>query len=160
MAIAPQILPVPHRPPRGRGRPRTEGVTRPPCPRGHEGSVQLNGYILSRSTAHERPRYRCVPYDGTPPHRFSPLLPTRHELHTGSGSHECEACERPLRRTDGPRTGHAYEFAVREIALPDFSFVVFLAERPDWVYLLTAYWVKNPWRRDKYRRECEASKKR
>ena len=46
------------------------------------------------------------------------------------------------------------------IALPDFSFVVFLAERRDWVYLRTAYCVVSRGRRDKYRREYEASKKR
>lgn len=46
------------------------------------------------------------------------------------------------------------------IALPDFSFVVFLAERRDWMYLLTAYCVMSQGRRDKYRREYEGSKKR
>lgn len=46
------------------------------------------------------------------------------------------------------------------IALLDFSFVVFLAERQDYVYLLTAYFVSSQGRRDKYRREYDASKKR
>ena len=46
------------------------------------------------------------------------------------------------------------------IALPDFEFVVFLAERRDHMYLLTAYYVTSEGRRDKYRREYEASMKR
>jgi hypothetical protein len=46
------------------------------------------------------------------------------------------------------------------IALPDFSFVVFLAERRDYVVLLTAYFVTSRGRRDKYRREYELSRKR
>ena len=46
------------------------------------------------------------------------------------------------------------------IALPDFSFVVFLSERRQYMHLLTAYWVPSQGRRDKYRREYEASKKR
>ena len=46
------------------------------------------------------------------------------------------------------------------IALRDFSFVVFLAERRDHMYLLTAYFVQSQGRRDKYRREYDASKKR
>lgn len=46
------------------------------------------------------------------------------------------------------------------IALPDFSFVVFLAERRDHMYLLTAYYVTSQGRRMKYRQEYEASKKR
>lgn len=46
------------------------------------------------------------------------------------------------------------------IALPDFSFVVFLAERRDHMYLLTAYCVTKQWQRDKYRREYQGSKKR
>jgi hypothetical protein len=46
------------------------------------------------------------------------------------------------------------------IALPDFSFVIFLAERHDWVFLRTAYYVPSQGRREKYRREYESSKKR
>lgn len=46
------------------------------------------------------------------------------------------------------------------IALPDFSFIVFLGERRDWMYLLTAYCVMSQRQRDRYRREYEASKKR
>jgi hypothetical protein len=46
------------------------------------------------------------------------------------------------------------------IALPDFSFIVFLAERRAYAVLLTAYYVSSRGRRDKYRREYEASKKR
>ena len=46
------------------------------------------------------------------------------------------------------------------IALPDFTFVVFLAERRNYMHLLTAYYVTSRGRRDKYRREYEASKKR
>jgi hypothetical protein len=116
MALALQAIPGSHRPHRRPGRPRLEGIRRPRCPLGHDSAVQLNGYVRSRSTAHERPRYRCVPYDGSRPHRFTPAMPTRHERHAGHGPAECEACERPIARFDGPRTGHAYEFAVREIA--------------------------------------------
>jgi hypothetical protein len=46
------------------------------------------------------------------------------------------------------------------IALPDFSFIVFLAERRDRMYLLTAYCVMRQRQRDRYRREYERSKKR
>lgn len=46
------------------------------------------------------------------------------------------------------------------IGLPDFSFVVFLAERRDHMYLLTAYYVTSQRQRDRYRREYEASRKR
>ncbi len=46
------------------------------------------------------------------------------------------------------------------IALPDFSFVVFLGERRHYMHLLTAYYVTSQGRRDKYRRECNSSKKR
>jgi hypothetical protein len=46
------------------------------------------------------------------------------------------------------------------IALPDFSFIVFLAERRAYAVLLTAYYVSSRGRRDKYRREYEASTKR
>lgn len=46
------------------------------------------------------------------------------------------------------------------IALPDFSFIVFLAERRDRMYLLTAYCVMSQRQRDRYRQEYERSKKR
>jgi len=46
------------------------------------------------------------------------------------------------------------------IALPDFSFIVFLAERRDWMYLLTAYCVGSQRQRDRYRREYDRSRKR
>lgn len=46
------------------------------------------------------------------------------------------------------------------IALPDFSFLVFMRMHPDRLHLVTAYHVESDWRRDKYRREYEASEKR
>jgi hypothetical protein len=46
------------------------------------------------------------------------------------------------------------------IALPDFSFIVFLAERREYVVLLTAYCVTSPRQRGRYQLQYEASKKR
>lgn len=46
------------------------------------------------------------------------------------------------------------------IALPDFSYVVFLKEFPDRVHLRTAYYVKPGFKRDYYRNQYESSGKR
>jgi hypothetical protein len=99
-----------------RGRPLTVGVARPPCPRGHEGRTILDGHSKSRYADVERPRYRCVPKDGSKRHPFVPEVRVRHTIAMDGQHVECSACERDLARNDGVRVGDAYEFAVPEIA--------------------------------------------
>lgn len=100
---------------RGRGRLPRAGVIRTPCPDGHEGRIQLNGFARSKSGLHERQLIRCVPFDRSiKPHRFRPKISARHDVHSHTGL--CDQCERPLSRSDGPRTGQGFELAIREIA--------------------------------------------
>jgi hypothetical protein len=90
-------------------------VVRPEhCPLGHDASIQLNGYLRSRNGTFERPRYRCVPYDGSPAHKFSPRLSIRHAVTLTPDL--CVACDRELDRASGARTPHRFEFGVREVA--------------------------------------------
>jgi hypothetical protein len=67
---------------------------------GHYGSPQ-----------HRRQRYRCVPPDGSPWHRFTPALP-RQRPH----SHECLYCERGIGTHEGPPTGRRFHFTTMEVA--------------------------------------------
>ena len=90
-----------------------QGVERPPCPRGHTGRVHLDAYTKNRYGTNERARYRCLP-DVGPSHTFMP--PMRHRHSTAAGAHECDSCERELRRVDGPSVGVKFEFTVREAA--------------------------------------------
>lgn len=76
----------------------------------------LNGHIKSPDKRFERPRYLCVPPDGSDPHPFTVPMPVRHEISNGSGPHECSACERPLRRNDGLRTATRFRYAIRDYA--------------------------------------------
>jgi Probable Zinc-ribbon domain len=95
------------------GRPMKIGVERPPCVDGHAGRVLLDGYIENRRGTYERPRYKCVPSDGSKPHSFRPILRNQHELH---GADRCTHCERKFARVDGAAGGISYEFQIAEIA--------------------------------------------
>jgi len=81
------------------------------CPRpGHAGSrVRFDGRY--GTPGHQRQRYKCVPANGDPPHRFTELLP-REESWTGA----CEACERSVRVHEGPHAARHYQFVARGIA--------------------------------------------
>ena len=89
-------------------------VQRPPCPEGHEGRVQLDGYY-GRVEHFRRPRYRCVQPDGTV-HRFTEALARRQPTETHPHGADCEHCGRTLARHEGPQTGRGYVFTDREIA--------------------------------------------
>lgn len=102
-------------PRRSRGRPPKLGVERPACPRGHHGRISLDGVNHNRFGTNARTRFRCFPDDGkTAPHVFQPSL--RHRHPTSPGTHECDTCERGLRRDDGPVIGVKCEFSIREAA--------------------------------------------
>ena len=60
---------------------------------------------------HQRQRYKGVPANGDPPHRFTQLLP-REESWTGA----CEACVRSVRVHEGPHAARNYQFVARGIA--------------------------------------------
>lgn len=60
---------------------------------------------------HRRQRYRCIPKNGDPPHRFTEVLP-REESWTG----DCDVCERPVATFDGPQAARNYQFVARGIA--------------------------------------------
>lgn len=103
-------------------RPRTPGVIRPSCPRGHRGgTVWLYGFY-GRNGYHERPRFTCVPATGSEGrplwrrHRFTETLPRRH----GSPEHplgkRCATCDHTPRPDEGPQTGRGFTFTVREAA--------------------------------------------
>ncbi len=60
---------------------------------------------------HRRQRYRSIPSNGDPPHRFAEELP-REEAWHGS----CEYCERPVHLHEGPHAARQYQFVARGIA--------------------------------------------
>lgn len=97
------------------GRPLTPGIKRPPCPRGHEGVVRLDGVARTANGLYERTRFRCVPTDrGEKPHVFVEPMPARREH---AGQHPaCPHCERSFARAEGLVGGHRFAFVVREIA--------------------------------------------
>lgn len=98
-----------------RGRPVMAGVARPECPKGHEGTVQLNGRRESKGGRFEKTRYRCLPSDrAEKAHDFIAPLAARRPAH--DHGLECESCERPFERTEGLASGWRYAFAVREVA--------------------------------------------
>jgi hypothetical protein len=97
------------------GRPRIPGVPRPPCPRGHVGTIRLNGRDLDAQGRFERTRYRCVPADkGEKEHVFQAPLAARREM--SEAGHECDACERPFQRAEGVASGWRFAFSVRDVA--------------------------------------------
>lgn len=95
-----------------RGRPLGSGATLgvPPCTFHTNSRVVLNGrYGGDRP----RQRFRCYPSDGDKPHNFSGTL-ARSVLEPTA---ECETCESPLQRHQGPRHSRRYDFPVHEVAL-------------------------------------------
>lgn len=97
-----------------RGRPLDQTITRPDCPSGHLGHTVLDGRYRSPDRRFERPIWGCRPADGiSKPHRFTlPLQPRR----MAGAPEECEACERPLHRSEGHLTAHYFRYSVRETA--------------------------------------------
>jgi hypothetical protein len=106
-------------------KPRILTARRPPCPKGHQGDVWLDGFY-GRDGHHERPRFRCVPrvdpgtgkrpplhVDGTKPHPFIEPLARRHPT-SGAAAHFCEECEHLLDRHEGPQTTRGQAFTIRE----------------------------------------------
>ena len=81
------------------------------CPRPeHTGSrVRFDG--RHGPSGHRRQRYRCVPNNGDPPHRFTEPLP-REE----SWQDDCELCERDVHFHEGPHAARKYQFVARGIA--------------------------------------------
>lgn len=81
------------------------------CPRPeHAGSrVRFDGrYGPDR---HRRQRYRCLPANGDPPHRFIEPLPREESWHDA-----CESCERDVGFHEGPHGARYYQFVARGIA--------------------------------------------
>lgn len=81
------------------------------CPRPeHVGSrVRFDG--RHGQPGHQRQRYRCVPGNGDPPHRFTQPLP-REESWAG----DCELCEREVGFHEGPHAARKYQFVARGVA--------------------------------------------
>jgi hypothetical protein len=109
-------------------RPRNQTARRPPCPRGHQGDIWLDGFY-GHDPHHERPRFRCVPRidpstgkrpalhaDGTREHKFIEPLARRHPVAGVGASHFCEECEHVLDRHEGPQTTRRQVFSIREAA--------------------------------------------
>lgn len=109
-------------------RPRNPTARRPPCPRGHQGDIWLDGFY-GHDPHHERPRFRCVPRidphtgkrpplhaDGTHEHKFIEPLARRHPVGHAGASHFCEECEHVLDRHEGPQTTRDQVFSIREAA--------------------------------------------
>jgi hypothetical protein len=49
-------------------------------------------------------------------HRFSAPMRRRHHRSSSGTPHVCDACERPLRRNDGPVAPRRFGYAIRDIA--------------------------------------------
>src|SRR5512135_409228 len=81
------------------------------CPRPeHAGSrVRFDG--RHGPPGHQRQRYRCVPGNGDPRHRFTEPLP-REE----SWADDCEHCEREVGFHEGPHAARKYHFVARGVA--------------------------------------------
>lgn len=81
------------------------------CPRPeHAGSrVRFDGQYGREG--HRRQRYRCIPANGDPPHRFIESLP-REEAWNDA----CESCEREVGLHEGPHAARHYQFVARGIA--------------------------------------------
>lgn len=91
-------------------------IKRPPCPRGHEGVVRLDGVSRTKDRLFERTRFRCVPTDrDEKAHVYLGSMPARREH---SGAHpECPSCERSFHRAEGLAGGYRFRFVVREMAI-------------------------------------------
>jgi hypothetical protein len=80
-----------------------------PSPEHAGARVRFDGH--NGPPGHRRQRYRCIPSNGDPPHRFTEPLP-REE----SWSDACESCERDVGLHEGPHAARGYEFVARGIA--------------------------------------------
>jgi hypothetical protein len=81
------------------------------CPRPeHAGSgVKFDGGY--GPPGHRRQRFKCVPTNGDRPHVFTGPLAREESWHV-----DCEVCERPVERHDGPQAARQYQFVARGIA--------------------------------------------
>lgn len=84
----------------------------PRCPRGH-GSVKITfggTYGGSAGPPRRMPKqlYKCVPADGSKPHRFAPLLPRRQRREA-----RCEECESTVHFHEGPASPRQFTNGVR-----------------------------------------------
>ncbi len=91
---------------------------RPVCP-DHPGTrVQFDGFSPCRwSTAHRRPRYRCVWPIRTRGHVFRLPVPVRQPTakHPDAGA-ACANCEHVFERHEGVRCGLGFVFGHQELA--------------------------------------------
>ena len=95
-------------------RPLTVGVERPPCPKGHDGIVYLDGRRKSAQGGFERTRFRCVPREaGEKEHVYLGRMPRRK---TRAAESECGSCERVFARAQGYAGASRFAFVIREIA--------------------------------------------
>jgi len=60
---------------------------------------------------HQRQRWKCVPVNGDPPHRFADVLPRQR-----AKIHACLECETHLEPWEGQQVARRYDFTTREIA--------------------------------------------
>ena len=91
---------------------------RPVCPDHPGARVQFDGFSPCRwSTAHRRPRYRCVWPVGTRGHVFRLPIPVRQPTgtHPDAGA-ACPNCEHIYERHEGVRCGDGFVFGHQEIA--------------------------------------------
>jgi hypothetical protein len=93
-------------------------IVRPACPK-HPGSkVRLDGYKrCGWSSAHRRPRHRCVQVPGTRGHSFTLPVAVRQPTakHPDSGQ-TCPHCEHVFERHEGVKTGRHFVFGHQEVA--------------------------------------------
>lgn len=81
----------------------------PNCSRHPDSKVWFDGRY--GAPGRQRQRFRCLPENGDPPHRFVETLP---RLHGGTG--ECLECERDYAAHEGPPAGRGFDYTTREIA--------------------------------------------
>ena len=80
----------------------------PLCPRGH-GSVSIvfgGRYGVGKT----RQLYKCVPADGSKPHRFVPVLPRE-----PMSEHRCLECENPIHAHEGPKRARVFQWPLRTV---------------------------------------------
>lgn len=91
-------------------RARVAEAVRPPCPRGHKGTIWLSGTYGRTGDAH-RTLYECRPTEAAiVPHRFAAPLPARRAGAPGA------AADALSRRGDGARTGSNFTYSIDSIA--------------------------------------------
>ena len=93
--------------------PRVPGP-RPACPLGHEGSISIHGRRVRRDGKFARLRFRCVPFDGSAAHTFTPGL----RVHAGHevGVSECPACQHQADLVSGAAIRSGSTFALLDAA--------------------------------------------